>query len=255
MSAAPAIIEHSTHEPVRGGIITPMAMLDRALSSGAGIETLTKLMDLQERYEANEARKAFDKAMSEAKAEIPVIRKNKAVGFDAKNGGSRTSYRHEDMAEIARTVDPILSKHGLSYRYRSQQDGNAVRVTCIISHRDGHSEEVTLSANNDATGNKNSIQAVGSAITYLQRYTLKAALGLAASADDDGRSSENTPEEDAHISEQQLKDVRNLIEETKSDTAKICRYWKISALPDIPAAKFNDVMQSIRNSVKNREQA
>ncbi len=255
MSAAPAIIEHDAHEPARAGIITPMVMLDRALSSGAGIETLTKLMDLQERYEANEARKAFDKAIAEAKAEIPVIRKNRAVGYDAKNGSSRTSYRHEDMAEIARTIDPILSKHGLSYRYRSQQEGNVVRVTCIISHRDGHAEEVMLTAGNDTTGNKNSIQAVGSTITYLQRYTLKAALGLAASADDDGKSSENTPEDDRSVTEDQVKELRALIEETQSDIAKICRYWKVEALPDIPASKFNDVMQSIRGSAKNREQA
>ena len=49
-------------------------------------------------------------------------------------------------------------------------------MTCVVSHRLGHSEENTLTAGRDESGNKNNIQAVGSTITYLQRYTLKAAL-------------------------------------------------------------------------------
>jgi hypothetical protein len=49
-----------------------------------------------------------------------------------------------------------------------------------------------LQADNDQTGNKNPIQALGSAVSYLQRYSVLCLLGLAcADADDDGRS---TPE-------------------------------------------------------------
>jgi hypothetical protein len=68
-----------------------------------------------------------------------------------------------------------------------------VTVSCIISHRAGHSEENSLSARHDTSGNKNPIQALGSAVTYLQRYTLKAAVGVAAAADDDGQTA--TPEQ------------------------------------------------------------
>src|SRR5262249_51399435 len=126
--------------------------------------------------------------------EIPTIRKNRQVGFESKKAGaSRTDYRHEDLAEIARTIDPILSKHGLSYRWRTTSVPNEpVTVVCVVSHRDGYSEENTLCAGRDDSGNKNSIQAIGSTITYLQRYSLKAALGLAASNDDDGDTSDNS---------------------------------------------------------------
>ena len=41
----------------------------------------------------------------------------------------------------------------------------------------------------DASGNKNAIQAVISAVTYLQRATLKAKCGLAAGRDDDAQAS------------------------------------------------------------------
>jgi hypothetical protein len=78
-------------------------------------------------------------------------------------------------------VTPILGKYGLSYRYRVSSNVNEpIVVTCVVSHKDGHFEETTLLAGRDDSGNKNSIQQVGSTLTYLQRMTLKAALGLAA---------------------------------------------------------------------------
>jgi hypothetical protein len=179
-------------DPAAAVAPTPMEMLDRAIKSGASIEVLTKLMDLQERWERRQARKAFDEALSAAKSEIPVITKNRQVEFDGKSGKSSTNYKHEDLAEIARTVDPILGKHGLSFRFRTTSLPNEpITVTCIVSHKIGHSEENTLCAGRDDTGNKNSIQALGSTLTYLQRYALKAALGLAASNDDDGMAAGN----------------------------------------------------------------
>ncbi len=169
--------------------VTPMRLLEIATQRGGSIEELSKLMDLEERWQKNRARAAFDEAIASAKADIPVVKKNREVDFVSQKG--RTNYHYEDLAEIARTIDPVLSKHGLSYRYRtSSQPNEPVTVTCIISHRGGHSEENTLSAARDDSGNKNSIQAIGSTITFLQRYTLKAALGLAAAQDDDAQTAE-----------------------------------------------------------------
>lgn len=189
---------------------TPMQMLQHALQTGASVEMMEKLLALQERWEANQARKAFDAAMAAAKADLPLIIKNREVDFTSQKG--RTNYRHEDLAGIAKQIDPILARNGLSYRFRTEVENGLVTVTCIVSHRDGYSEENSLSAGRDESGNKNHIQAIGSTITYLQRYTLKAALGLAASHDDDGRGSE--PAET--ISEEQVADLRDLIERVQA---------------------------------------
>ena len=176
--ALPAVVE-----------VTPMSMLAVAVQKGMDPDIIGRLLALQKEWEANQGRKAFDAAMADAKADIPVIFKNRTVDFTSAKG--RTNYRYEDLGEIARTIDPILSKHGLSYRFRTTSTLNEpVTVTCIVAHRAGHSEENTLCAGRDDSGNKNSIQAIGSTLTYLQRMTLKAALGLAASVDDDGRASE-----------------------------------------------------------------
>lgn len=167
------VMEHAT--PVA---LTPMAMLDRAVTSGAGIDTIEKLMGLLERWEANQARKLFDEAVSAAKAEIPPI---------ARNRTGHNSKKYVDFSAIAKVVDPIITKHGLSYRFTTAQD-DRIHVTCILSHRAGHFEKTTLAGPSDTTGNKNAIQAIGSTLTYLQRYSLVQMLGLAASDDDDAKS-------------------------------------------------------------------
>lgn len=234
--SAPAIV------PASGTAVTPMDMLDRAVQSGADVEVLEKLMGLQERWEKNQARKAFDEAIAAAKAEIPPIIKNRHVGFESKTPGkARTDYRHEDMAEIARTVDPILSKHGLSYRYRATSNINEpVTVTCILSHRLGHYEETTLTGGRDESGNKNSLQGIGSTITYLQRYTLKAALGLSASNDDDGKEGGG-----GALNEQQVEAIRSAIVEVAADIGKFCRFMKVERIEDIPATRYDEAIAAL----------
>lgn len=230
-------------------VVTPMAMLAKAVEGGADIDVLEKLMGLSERWEANQARKAFDNAMSAAKAEIPVILKNRVVDFTSQKG--RTHYRHEDLAEIARTVSPILAKHGLSYRYRTTSNLNEpVTVTCIVSHRDGHFEENTLSAGRDESGNKNSIQAVGSTLTYLQRMTLKAALGLAVSDDDDGAAAGS--QAGSFISQDQLAQLIELADDVGADKAAFCKYLKVEGLAQIKDKDFNRAIAALN---KKRAQA
>lgn len=220
--------------------MTPMDMLNRAVSQGANIDVLEKLMGLQERWEAGQARKAFDEAMASAKAEIPIINKNRTVDFTSQKG--RTHYRHEDLAEVARTVTPILAKHGLSYRYRTSSAPNEpVTVTCVVSHRGGYCEENTLSAGRDESGNKNSIQAVGSTITYLQRMTLKAALGLAASDDDDGAGAVTA----GTISDDQIQRLIALADEVGADKAAFCKYMKVGSLADLKERDFQRAVDAL----------
>lgn len=160
---------------------TPVELLKIAVSQGANIEQLTKLMDLQERWERNEARKAFVVAMNAFKADPPEISKNKHVKF------GQTEYDHATLDHVCDAVTKGLSKHGISHRWKVDQAESIIRVTCVLTHDLGHSEETTLQGAADTSGSKNSIQAIGSTVTYLQRYTLLAATGLAATNDTDGK--------------------------------------------------------------------
>ncbi len=230
---------------------TPLAMVHEAVKQGADIEVVEKLMALAERYEANQAKKAFNEAIADAKAEIPRILKNRVVDFTSQKG--RTHYQYEDMGEIAKTVDPILGKYGLSYRYRATSNiGEPVCVTCIVSHRAGHSEETTLTAGRDESGNKNSIQAVGSTITFLQRYSLKVALGLAASNDDDGKAV-GVAENGGFVTGEQVATIEKLIAETGTNLQRFCGYMKVEAIADIPAKSYQRAVDAL-NAKKGQAQ-
>lgn len=231
--------------------VTPMEMLGAALARGDDLTVLEKLMDLQDRHERKEARKAFDAAISDAKAKIPPITKNRRVNFESKTGGAKTDYMHEDLAEIARVITPILSDHGLSYRFRTHYAPNEpVMVTCIISHRMGHSEENTLPGPPDNSGNKNSLQAIGSTLTYLQRMTLKASLGLAASNDDDGRGSSG--DSDPPIDAEQLKALQALLDKGGTDIEKFCAHFKVEALPDLRKSQFENARAALWAKAKKQ---
>lgn len=245
MSELAKIEPREIAQPVSEGAAILQLIERAAANPNVDLDKMERLFEMRERFEKEAARKAFNAAVSEAKGEIGPIYKNKVVDFTSQKG--RTNYRHEDFAEVARTVDPVLNKYGLSYRYQTTQSGQRIRVTCILSHRDGHSEETTLEAGDDMSGNKNTIQAIGSAATYLQRYTLKLALGLSTSEDDDGKASGGAA---GVISDEQVEKLQRKIVETDSDLPRFLRHFKIDQLADMPARDFNNAMAALNRKAK-----
>lgn len=192
----------------------PMAMLAHAVARGTSVEELSKLMDLQERWQKEEARRAFVAALNAFKANPPEIFKNKAVAF----GQGKTSYKHATLDNVSGAIGAALSKVGISHRWDTEQlEGGLIRVTCVLTHEMGHSERVPLQASPDQSGSKNAIQAVGSTVTYLQRYTLLAATGMAVQdQDDDGRQGKR-------MSESEIQGFQSSIQalESEVDAAKL----------------------------------
>jgi hypothetical protein len=198
----------------------PARLLEIAVSKGTDMDQLEKLMALQERWEANEARKGFAAAMAAFRAEAPVIEKNAQVDFTSQKG--RTNYRHSSLDHITAKVNPVLGRHGLTYSWVTEQNQGAVTVHCDVMHVMGHRERVTLTGPRDESGNKNAIQSIGSAVSYLQRYTLLAALGLSTGGqDDDGRASDGPT---TYITQDQQDTIQALLDEVKADTNAFLRY-------------------------------
>lgn len=246
----PAVSNETAPVALAATSFTPAQMLDRAISSGASVEVLEKLMALSERHDENAARRAFDAAIATAKAEIGPIRKNRKVDYTTSKG--RTSYEFEDLAEISRTVDPILAAHGLSYRWRTDQTDREVVVSCVVAHRDGYSEETTLSGPLDQSGSKNAIQSIGSTVTFLQRYTLKAALGLAVAADDDAQAVQQAA---GTISARDAEQIRILIDQTDTDEARFLKAAKAESIEDIPASQVARLKALLERKLREQEAA
>lgn len=213
-----AVIEHNALPQA----ITPMQMLSAAVAKGVDTEQLTKLMDLQERWEKNEARKSFVAALTAFKTNAPKIVKTKEVSF----GAGKTAYKHALAGVASEVIGEALAAHGLSHRWDVEQpEGGKIRVTCVLTHAMGHMERVTLEATPDTSGSKNSIQAIGSTVSYLQRYSLFAATGLVPKdADDDGKGGA-----EHHMAEGQIVDFKSAIE----------------ALPQGPTPEWDALWESI----------
>lgn len=221
-----------------------MEMVQAAVTAG-NMDLVDRLMTAQERWEAGQARKAFNAAISAAKAEMPVIEKNRTVSF----GAGKTSYRHADLAQIDQTIRPVLGKFGLDYRFRTDVKDNKIIVTCLITHKEGHMEENSLPAPADNSGSKNPIQAIGSTVTYLERYTLMAALGLAASDDDDAQSVSNGNGSSV-INDEQIDKLHRRIAEVGADITKFCKYFRVPTTMNLPAARFNEAMAMLERKAK-----
>jgi len=159
---------------------TPAHLLQLAVQQGADLDKLERLMALQERWEATEARKAYDAAFSAFKAEAVVIVKNKPV-----SAGPLAGKKYAELFSVVNAVTPALSKHGLSSSWKITKDEKDwLEVTCTLKHTAGHVESVSMGGPPDSGGAKNPIQARASTVSYLQRYTLKAITGLSEQDDD-----------------------------------------------------------------------
>jgi len=219
---------------------SPAEMIRMAVAGGADLEKLKGLLDLQERWEAGEARKAYHIAMAEFKANPPQIGKDKKVGYNTSKGD--VEYSHASLANVTDKISAELSKHGLSASWSTKQNGS-VSVTCKITHIKGHSEETTLSAPADGSGSKNAIQAIGSTITYLERYTLLALTGLATrDMDDDGKASASVE----LVSQKEVNTMTDYITTLKLDMAKFLEYMKIGKIQDMPKKDFKKAMAAIQ---------
>ena len=172
------------HQRTAIATTTPADLLRIAVEKGADLTQLSTLMDLQDRWEANEARKAFVSAMAAFKCEPLEIFKKKTVAFTTRDGDT-TSYKHARLSDITDAIAPAMARHGLSFDWDIHQGSGSITVDCIVTHQLGHSKKVTMSGAPDASGKKNAIQQAGSTITYLQRYTLLAATGMSTKDEDD----------------------------------------------------------------------
>ncbi|MDA3807560.1 MAG: ERF family protein [Thiomicrorhabdus sp.] len=163
-------------------------LMQMVLEKGGDISSLEKLMDLQERAQANQAKQGFFNAMSDFQASLPVIEKTGKASFPTKDQQGRVNgkmeYDFAKLEDIAKLIRPAIKSCGLSYRFEQSTASGRYRVVCIVSHREGHSEQTEMEAPADSSGKKNPIQQIASTISYLRRYTLTGALGIIVGGED-----------------------------------------------------------------------
>ena len=212
------------------------------------IEKLERLLAVKREWEREEARRSYNRAFAAFKAEAVHIIKNKEVAAGPLKGG-----KYAELFAVVNAVTPALSRHGLSASWALTKDEpDWIEVTCTLKHEAGHAESVSMGGPPDIGGAKNAIQARASAKTYLERYTLKAILGVA----EQGEDTDGVPTVGAAINHL-LDSLLARVEATTTDE-QAAAVWKegskaLSDLKDEAAyAEFKECVAKHRTMLKNK---
>jgi hypothetical protein len=216
-----------------------LAMFLQAARDGVDVDRLKQVKDLYKEMQADAAKRAYLNALAQAKSEFTPIVKTRLVDYPHKDGRGRTSYKYEELADITDVVVPILSKHGITHSFKvDQSQPPKIKVSCILAHANGYEDEPrTLEGVEDTSGQKSPNQAIASTITFMERGTLKQALGLAAGRDDDGQGGDECGK--ALIDGDQLILVQQLLQETESNVGVFFLTIGCEGFSDMTVAQFN----------------
>jgi len=82
-------------------------------------------------------------------------------------------------------------------------------------------------------------------------------MGIVQEDDDGNAASRPVPEKVAEplITEEQRMDLQGLIEGTGSNIIAFCQFYKVKALPELPASKFEHAKKSLMNKLGKKDDA
>ena len=247
MSASKKVVSKSTQKRLavqNPTAPTPLDMLNRAMDKGVDAEQLDKFITLHERWESNEARKAFHVALSEFKKTDLTILKDKV---NTQYGSQYTS-----IGNFVNAVNRAMAPFGLNASWDFDQ-GDNIAVTCILSHELGHTRSVTMHGPPDESGSKNKLQQIKSTVTYLEVSTFQAVTGVVAedaSLDDDGNAADKTK---PVINAKQVKQLTKLLKDLGRDMAGFLEWAKVEKIEQISVENFNFIVPKLKKAIKEQE--
>lgn len=176
----------ATPEIVKQEIVpVDMAMISLAIEKGAGIETIERLVALQEKMLARQAEIEFNAALNRVQAKIS------RVSPDLTN--NQTNSKYASYAALDREVRPIYSPEGFSISFTEEDCPKAdhVRIVAIVS-KGAYTRNYRKDMPADGKGAKGGdvmtkTHAAAAADSYAKRYLLKDIFNIAiGEADRDG---------------------------------------------------------------------
>jgi hypothetical protein len=225
-----------------------IAMIERvALNPDVDIDKMERLLQMQERIMDRNAKAAFIGALADMQPKLPVIGRKGNITIHKKDAEKtdaniiqKTPYAlWEDINDAIR---PLLAEHGFTLTFRFKKEADRVEVTGILSHRQGHFEETTLSLPMDTSGSKNNVQAIGSSTSYGKRYAAIALLNITTRGEDDDGKAADGPK---LITDEQEMQLRDLAESVGANLPAFLKWLKIERLGDLPAAKFTTAVSAL----------
>ena len=179
------------------------ALLNRAIDKMVPIDYLQKILDLVEKQRAQWAKERFFEDMALFQAECPIIEKTKEARDTRPGKGDLLLYVYAPYEDIAAVVQPVLTRHGFSAAIKTKVESHdSVRIvtsTCVIRHKDGHSEETIFEVPvGEGTQIMSPMQKVAAASSFSRRYAYRDALNLAMKGEDVGLVADEGDAEKSH---------------------------------------------------------
>lgn len=170
-----------------GQELSPMAMISSVVQAGADPEALDRVTAWAERMQANEARRAHAQAITNFKALCPTVAR--------KSKGHTNTYA--TLVDIDEQIRPALTQCQLSPSWRViKNDKDWIEVECRVTHVMGHYESTSFGGPPDRGPGRNELQARASTVSYLERYTLKALLGIVDKDMPDNDGADGAPQKE-----------------------------------------------------------
>ena len=218
-------------------IATPMELISEAIRKDLDPDKLEKLMTLQERWVANQAKQSYRAALAGFQGDCPLIPCTKKV-----KGRKGFFYSYAPLDKIQQLVKPFLKEWGLSITFSTKLHSDGyITAFCTVSHINGHSEVSEFTCPVDPDMDVNNSQKMGSANSYAKRYALGNALNLAFEReDDDGNSAV-----DAFITEDQVANIEALLTEVSADQSAMLEWIGAESIETIRAEKYKEVITEL----------
>jgi len=145
--------------------------------------------------------------------------------------------RYADLAEVLNTVRPVFSSYGLSIIQNPSFDGAMVSVTTVL----GHSGGGYITAVASCVPQKSDAQGVGSATTYLRRYSLASMSGV-AQEDDDGQAASHSrpvnPVQAQVATAEDIATIRERMETLGVDEEAFAKHLGVKSIAEITVVKI-----------------
>lgn len=235
-----------TQEIITQTVDPMLAMIERvALSPDADISKLEKMLDMQERVLARDAKQAFFSAFSAMQSEMPEVIASAEIKHESKNAGEKAKIiaKYARFEDINEQVKPILQKYGFGIMFKpSFPEVAKIAITGTLSHIGGHYEEATMILPFDTSGAKNATQAIGSSTSYGKRYVLCGLLNISTRGEDDDARA--TGGEKAVIAFQ-----AEALKEVLMGCNDVTKEWfrtTYGSVADVPRDKFTSVLTRLQ---------
>lgn len=199
---------------------------------------LKALLDMQREVAADDAKAQFNRALHEAQAEMPRVKKNGSIDLIKEEGGKKVNkgnMRFATWEDVDSVCRPIMQKYGFSVTFSSPLKSEVGIVwTATHRHIGGHQETNSITLPPDTGAGRNALQAAGSTNSYAKRYLVEDFYNIVrAGADDDGRAGGTV-----YLAEDQVEELRNLLMETKSDIPRFMTQFGIKDVTEMERGAF-----------------